>query len=333
MKTNKPYALNEQGKRQNQEDTVFPAKDAATTDTCFFLVCDGMGGHSHGEVASATVCESFAESLKDTSPEAFDEAAFNRALAYAYDELDRKETSEYGNRMGTTLTFLHLNGCEAFLAHIGDSRIYHLRTSNGKAEIVYKTSDHSLVNELLNAGIITPEEAHNHPKKNVITRAMQPHEEHRPKADVHCTTDVRAGDWFFMCSDGVTESLSDDRLLEIIAEESSPEAKIEAISELCAAYSRDNFSAYLIPVAEGIPDIAEGITDTAGGMTKASDESTESAAITDPPLRTARPATVQPVQRRKSRHRTQKSGLRWWWLILLAAVIAIVGCIYFFYLK
>lgn len=337
MKIDKPQALNEQGRRQNQEDSIFPAKGAATSETRTFIVCDGMGGHSHGEVASAAVCESFAASLAAIPPEAFDEAAFNQALDSAYDALDARDSPEHASRMGTTLALLHLSDCEAFLAHIGDSRIYHLRTSKGKARIVHRTSDHSLVNELLVAGVITPEEARVHPKKNVITRAMQPHEESRPRADIYRTSDVRAGDWFFICSDGVTESLDEETLLAIIAAPGAASpgdaaTRIEAIRKICAADSRDNFSAWLVPVAEGIgKGSTDVIADRVGGAdpdeSPADDASgsaaitPETAAVTDPPIPFAlRTAAPHPSESKPAR---RKWGLGLLIAILLVAAIGV----------
>lgn len=309
MKINNPYALNEIGQRQNQEDTIFPQKGKANEQSRIFVVCDGMGGHSHGEVASAAVCESFVAALANSGPDDFDETVFQQALDAAYDALDAKDTSEFGSRMGTTLTFLHLNDREAFLAHIGDSRIYHLRTAGGKVEIVHKTSDHSLVGELLRAGVITPEEAKNHPKKNVITRAMQPHGE-RCKASIHRTADVRAGDWFFLCSDGVLESLSDEKLLEIIAADNDAESKMQAIFELCNAHSRDNFSAWLVPIAKGIAQEERAATPVA-----------EPAATTDPPV-----LPVPPEEKSTPPAPIRKSGRMWLWVIVFAIVIGLVVC-------
>jgi serine/threonine protein phosphatase PrpC len=279
MKISPPQSLNEIGQRHNNEDSIYPPKGAATATQHFFLVCDGMGGHENGEVASSTVCESFASSLINVKPEAFNKEVFENALSFAYDELDKKDSGE-GKKMGTTLTFLYLNNKQAFMAHIGDSRIYHLRKNeSGKVEIIHKSSDHSLVNELLQSGIITEEEAANHPKKNVITRAMQPHLEKPCKADVHITQDVRAGDYFFLCTDGVLESVSDKQLRSFIAENETSEAMIQAINDLCVEHSRDNFSAYLIPVIEGIASTEEeNIT-----VVEEEEEIATAVAITDPP--------------------------------------------------
>jgi len=260
MQTGKPYALNEQGRRDNNEDAIFPQKDQADEKSRFFMVCDGMGGHENGEVASASVCDSFAEFLKTVPSDDFDEAVFDRALNFAFDQLDEKddENSQTTSKMGTTLTFLCLNNKQAFMAHIGDSRIYQLRKNeHGEAYIVHKTSDHSLVNELLKAEVITEEEAANHPKKNVLNRAMQPHLKRRCKAEIYSTQDIEPSDRFFLCSDGIVESVSDEQLCSIATKNADDEAMINAIRLLCEENSHDNFSAWLISIVEGIQPLEQ----------------------------------------------------------------------------
>ena len=253
MKLGMPYALNEIGGRSNQEDSIFPVKGEADESTRLFLVCDGMGGHENGEVASGLVCSTFGKLLANVDHEGFTVEMFLDALNEAYDALDREDPDPQSMRkMGTTLTFLHLNDHEVVVAHMGDSRVYHVRPSEQNA-IIYQSSDHSLVNELVRAEIITPEEALTHPRRNVITRAMQPKLDPRHKADVRTFNDVQAGDYFFLCSDGVLESVSNDALVEILRRDVSDVEKIEAVKALCAASSRDNFSAYLVPVVEGLP--------------------------------------------------------------------------------
>ena len=253
MKLGMPYALNEMGGRSNQEDSIFPVKGDANSSSRLFLVCDGMGGHENGEVASGIVCSTFGSNLANIDPDAFTVDMFNFTLSAAYDALDREDPNpESQRKMGTTLTMLHINNHEAVIAHMGDSRVYHVRPSADNA-ILYQTCDHSLVNELLRAEVITPEEAVNHPRRNVITRAMQPHLETRHNAEVYTINDVQAGDYFFLCSDGVLESLSNEALVEILRRDVSDGEKIDAIKALCEASSRDNFSAYLVPVVEGLP--------------------------------------------------------------------------------
>ena len=139
---------------------------------------------------------------------------FKQALEYAYNELDKKDTGGL-KKMGTTMTCLYLHKKGYLVAHIGDSRIYHIRPNTG---IVYQSSDHSLVNDLLRAGELTEEEAINFPQKNVITRAMQPNLERRHKADVFSFSDIKKGDYFFLCCDGVLEQLTNDHLCEILSD-------------------------------------------------------------------------------------------------------------------
>ncbi|MBQ8493996.1 MAG: serine/threonine-protein phosphatase [Alistipes sp.] len=252
MKIRLPYALHEMGQRANQEDSIYPLRGEANDMTRMFLVCDGMGGHENGEVASGLVCKTFAECLSREDAESFTTEAFLEALSASYDALDREDpTPESQRKMGTTLTFLHLNSREAVVAHLGDSRIYHVRPSAAEP-ILYKSCDHSLVNELVRAEVITPEEALTHPRRNVITRAMQPNLEQRHKADIRTITDVAEGDYFFLCSDGVLESVTDALLVDVLRRNISDEEKIEALKSACEASSRDNFSAYLVPIAEGI---------------------------------------------------------------------------------
>lgn len=259
MKLGMPYALNEIGGRSNQEDSIYPAKGEANESSRLFLVCDGMGGHENGEVASGLVCSTFAANLANIDHEEFTVDMFNYALNAAYDALDREDPNpESMRKMGTTLTFLHLNDHEVVVAHMGDSRVYHIRPSE-RNPILYQSSDHSLVNELVRAEIITPEEALTHPRRNVITRAMQPRLETRHNADVRTFNDVMAGDYFFLCSDGITETITNDILVDILRRDVSDAEKIEAIRALCAESSRDNFSAYLVPIAEGLPPVVHDV--------------------------------------------------------------------------
>jgi len=255
IQTGISFALNEQGRRSNNEDSIYPSQSEAGAINRFFIVCDGMGGHENGEVASNSVCESLAAFLTDVRPSEFNEAVFNRALNFAFDELDQKdECLNPAQKMGTTLAFLYLTDCKAFMAHIGDSRIYLFRKNGqGTVEVIYKSSDHSLVNELLKAEIITEEEAAFHPKRNVITRYMSPHMERRSKADIIIRQDVQAGDRFLLCSDGITECLTDAQLCAIMVENDN-EAIINTIRTTCKERSRDNFSAWLVPVTDDARD-------------------------------------------------------------------------------
>lgn len=173
----------------------------------------------------------------------------NQALCFAYDELNIKdEESEHKGIMGTTLALLYFSFDKVYIAHIGDSRVYQIRIIGGQPCIVHKTFDHSLVNELLRDRIITEQEAASHPNKNIITRAIQPAPAKRYEADVSVVNDILVGDYFFLCTDGVIESLTDNELVKILSEDISDSDKINKIREICSIGSKDNNTAYLIHV-------------------------------------------------------------------------------------
>ncbi len=246
-----PQAIYELGQRKNQEDAIFPKKDAATPNDRLFIVCDGMGGHEGGEVASNTVCEELSNYILQHSSVGgdFTNIDFQRALDATYDAIDKKDNGAE-KKMGTTLTLLkfHSNGCLA--AHIGDSRIYQIRPS--KRQILYKSRDHSLVNDLYDIGEITLEEMKTSNQKNVITRAIQPNQPRRAKAEIRQLTDIESGDYFYICSDGMLEEMEDENLINIICDnETSDEEKKRILTEVTKE-NRDNHSAYLVCVKEVI---------------------------------------------------------------------------------
>ena len=246
IKIRQPLSFSEIGRKDNQEDYLWPQPEAVTKANRVFLMCDGVGGQDSGEVASQTAATALGEYI--TAHPASDgivtKAMFEEALAYGYDELDKVDTGAF-RKMGTTMTCLVLHRGGALVAHIGDSRVYHIRPSladeQGRSGIIYQSADHSLVNDLLRAGEITEEEAADFPQKNVITRAMQPHLERRYKADILNIDDVQAGDYFFLCCDGVLEQLTNDMLGAILSDENlDDQGKIDAIKEVCDGRTRDN---------------------------------------------------------------------------------------------
>ena len=264
----KAYNLQELGQRTNQEDSLFPALGKSTSDDRLFVLCDGMGGHEKGEVASATVCATLSRVILSAwhPGEVLSDELFLQALSAAYDALDAKDNGEE-RKMGTTLTFLCLHAGGATVAHIGDSRIYQLRpaSKNSPARIVFRTQDHSLVNDLVKIGEITEEEAKHQPQKNVITRAIQPCQEHRAKADIAHLTDILPGDYFYMCSDGMLEEASDENILNIITKpNATDEQKLEMLRNVTEE-NKDNHTAHLIHI-DGVEGVSATITSTSSGV-------------------------------------------------------------------
>lgn len=240
------YSICEIGKREKQEDCLYPAVtlDGSPSDGPLFILCDGMGGHLAGEVASQTVCEAMSSYILAHQP--FSETVFSAALDAAYDALDLRDSDPASVRtMGTTLTLacFYREGC--WVAHIGDSRVYQIRPS--LKQVLFVTQDHSLVNDLVKVGEMTPDEVRTAPEKNVLTRAMQPHQEVRSRATCRLLEDIREGDYFFLCSDGMLEQMEEDRLVQIV---SAPCADTEKVALLrkAALDSKDNHSAHLIRV-------------------------------------------------------------------------------------
>ena len=245
-------AFSHKGNKTNQEDCISYGSVWNNESLHYVVVCDGLGGHSNGEIASSLVCESFSQSIKCVKNEGHVDlvAIFNDALAYAYDQLESYDDDGQSiKRMGTTLTCVLLYKNHVLCAHIGDSRIYHIRNTFFGSKIIYKSLDHSLVNELIALGKLKPEDAHSHPGRHRITRAMQAY--NRVNATIHLCDNVKPGDYFFLCTDGVLEQLTDLILCGILhAKKKGVKLKLREIEKVCYSKTQDNFSSCLIQIPE-----------------------------------------------------------------------------------
>ena len=241
-----PQAIWELGQRDNQEDSIFPAFGKATDDDRLFILCDGMGGHEHGEVASQTVCKAMSDTILSLSKQSCTAADLLDALQTAYRHLACLD-HRHRRKMGTTLCLLYFHQGGLTAAHIGDSRIYHIRPKENR--ILYQSRDHSLVYDLYQAGEISYEEMRTSPQKNIITRAIQPGEESRVRPAIVHIADIQPGDYFYICSDGMLEQMSNDELCRLLSADGSDEKKR---MQLIAATSdnKDNHSACLIHIKE-----------------------------------------------------------------------------------
>lgn len=246
------YTIYEQGPRPRQEDSIFPAHNGTQEGDRLFLVCDGMGGHSAGDVASSTVCSALSSHISANVADVegdFSDDNFKEALTAAYDALDAKDDGS-PKKMGTTLTLLKLHKGGYTIAHIGDSRVYHIRPGADAetTEILFQTQDHSLVNDLVRIGELTPEEAKTSKQRNVITRAIQPNQERRSRADIAHGNDIKPGDYFMLCSDGILEQMEDDNLKFIFSElGGDTERKIDILIKVTEG-NHDNHSAVIVRI-------------------------------------------------------------------------------------
>ena len=245
-----PQAIYELGKRENQEDAIYPSKDAANTDSRVFVVCDGMGGMDKGEVASDAVCKTLgrvAETILQTTG-TFSDEDFEHCITAAFDALDAADVDNEAT-MGTTMTFLciHEGGC--LVSHIGDSRIYHLRPSMGPQRgVLFRSRDHSLVQQMYEAGDICYNDMAKSSKKNVILKAMQPHQVERTRPSMAHIGTVWPGDYFLLCTDGMLEKMDDEQIMALLGDNTlTLEQKAQKLVEMTSDNS-DNHSAYLIQV-------------------------------------------------------------------------------------
>jgi serine/threonine protein phosphatase PrpC len=217
-------------------------EDSLLARSPLFVVADGMGGAQAGEVASRIAVESFYDGLGDPAvPE--ERLAANALAANArIHELSQSNAEHAG--MGTTLTAVYVGAEEVAIAHVGDSRAYCLRDG----ELLRLTDDHSLVDELIREGRLTPEEAEEHPQRSIITRALGPEE--TVEVDTRSFR-ARTGDVYLLCSDGLTSMVPEARLAEILrAHRRLHDAGEALIAEANRAGGRDNITVILLRVEE-----------------------------------------------------------------------------------
>ena len=243
-----PLSIHEIGQRPNQEDSV------AQWDNRLFVLCDGMGGHEKGEVASQSVCFSLVKWFEKLAnpEEPFTDDQLREALEYAYQQLDQFGDANL-RQMGTTLTLLYIHTQGITATHIGDSRIYHIRPGSG---FLYQSRDHSLVFDLFQAGEITYEEMANYPQKNIVTRAMTPGEDNRMRPDIIHITDIQSGDYFYMCSDGMLEQMSNEELLLLFSSGATDEEKQNQLIEATVS-NQDNHTAWLIHIKDVVKETGD----------------------------------------------------------------------------
>ena len=219
-------------------------EDAFHARAPLFAVADGMGGAQAGEVASGTAVAMLSEGLPAGSGSEPDRlAAAVRAANAKIHELSVTDEERAG--MGTTLTAAWVGEKEVSLVHVGDSRCYRWR--EGSLERL--TDDHSLVEEMVRQGRLTPEEAAIHPQRSIITRALGPEDHVEPDT---VTVPARGGDLFLLCSDGLTSMIGEEQIAGVLASTQDIEAAGRALVDLAnEAGGRDNITVVLFRL-EGV---------------------------------------------------------------------------------
>lgn len=245
---NKAYSFKQKGQRDNQEDARYPDMDSS--ENFSFVVCDGVGGNDAGEVASASVSKTMGEMLDGISKDKpFTYDTLSRILAKAYSVL-RSHRDKGSYNMATTMTTVVFHAGGVTMAHIGDSRIYQFRKDVG---ICYRSTDHSLVQELVSCGQLTEEQARNHPKSNIITRSMSARDADPCSATAFTTIDVMEGDVFLLCTDGVLSEITDSELTELFLSDLPDCEKMTRLAEI-SRDSQDNNTASMVSVKDVVLD-------------------------------------------------------------------------------
>ncbi len=239
--------------RDNNEDAYHLDEDNG-----LFIVADGMGGHAAGEVASRIAVDTLIELLtgEDLDP---DETRLDRQvgdpadvlrerLRYAMNQASariRKESLDHAMYagMGTTVAVLLVEGGQAHVAHVGDSRVYLIRDG----VLARLTRDHTVVQQEIDAGRLTPELARTVPHRNYLTQSVGYHGPVEPDT---ITRPIEVGDIFILCSDGVTDPLDDRQLAALASETDAPDLAERLVREALSAGGEDNITAVVVRVSD-----------------------------------------------------------------------------------
>ncbi|MBR4953303.1 MAG: Stp1/IreP family PP2C-type Ser/Thr phosphatase [Oscillospiraceae bacterium] len=239
------YGMTDRGCVRKENQDAFKISTIDGADVVTAVLCDGMGGAQAGSVASQMACDAFmfhaANSIDEKSTVKDMNAILTEAVRYANVKVYDKSFADFTCMgMGSTLVAIALNSKRAMVCNVGDSRAY---LYNGSV-VEQITHDHSLVEEMVERGKITREEAESHPNKNVITRAIG------VEATVKCDIfdlKLRDGDKVLLCSDGLTNLVSDEEIASVLMK--NPELENACLKLVTLALQRgapDNVTVVLV---------------------------------------------------------------------------------------
>lgn len=248
-----PYALTDVGRKRSHNEDFFLVSE----DLNLYIIADGMGGHSGGEYASRMAVHTIEDELKKLTadPEATVISGVNTAEAECGDKLryaievaskkifDRALYDPNLKGMGTTTVATMFSTGKVYIAHVGDSRAYLFR---GK-QMTQITSDHSLVNEQVKAGLINKQDARSHKLKNIITRSVGYQDEVEIDVKVY---DVQLGDKILLCTDGLSNMVDDEQIEKIVMNYPLKEASERLIQAANEKGGEDNVTVLLLVVTD-----------------------------------------------------------------------------------
>ncbi len=225
-------------KRKINEDSML-----SRTDVGLWVVADGMGGHAAGDVASQAVVTALSQLKPNKDLADFVDAIEDKLLLVNHQLRRHGQEALGGRTLGTTVISLFFADTMGACVWAGDSRAYLFRDG----QLTRISHDHSAVQEMIDSGIITPEQASFHPHRNVITRAVGGGEQLFPEVRVFT---IQAGDWYFICSDGFYNELSEDVIAAHLVQ-ATPKESIDILMEKALAHGAlDNVTLIIIKVGE-----------------------------------------------------------------------------------
>ena len=239
----KSYGITDVGKKRSMnQDSIFFTDEAIGPIPNLYIVADGMGGHKAGDVASKTAIEEAVRYVSD-SEVSNPVSLLKRAIIYANDKVYKLSISnpdDYAG-MGTTFVAAVIVDGVMYVANIGDSRLYIVNN-----DIRQITMDHSLVEELIRNGQLDKDKGRNHPEKNIITRALGIGDEVVPD---FFEVELSADDKILLCSDGLSNMVEDDELMDIISENDNLQEAANKLVERANYYGgKDNISAVVVSI-------------------------------------------------------------------------------------
>ncbi len=216
-------------------------------------VSDGMGGAQAGEVASALVVETLTRAMKDASPDTPRDALMNDAIQRAHQAVWETATRE-SKKMGATLTAVFVHAGQAFIAEVGDSRAYLIRRGN----LCQLTHDQSMVQLLVDSGVIEADQAAESPIRNIILQAMG----NQPNVKVALgQLELRDRDCLVLCSDGLTVHVTDDEIRDVVLASGRPEVATKQLIDLANERGgKDNITVVVAGIGGGLSQPATGET-------------------------------------------------------------------------
>jgi serine/threonine protein phosphatase PrpC len=252
-------SLSSQGGRSYNEDDL---RHGVARNGCYAVLADGAGGHSRGAEAAQRAVDRIESMLRDDAM-AFSPANLTQTVRLAHAELQHHQDSEESrSRMHCTVVVLWIDPAAEHVlwTHVGDSRLYRVR--HGRIDVI--TVDDSVVQRLLQAGVITPEQVNTHPQKNQLLSALGVEDEVEPHTVVR-PVELLEGDAFLLCTDGWWEHFEPDALAATLAAALTPEDWLTAMAaqiEAIAKPRQDNYSAVAVWAGDPAEVTCPGSDDT-----------------------------------------------------------------------